>query len=225
MEFLCFVEYDNIKKIGFPDRRDTTGGQELYPFSEYGDKIAFLTRKFTEEGEWGDVHLNILVIDSYSVPMKFELHTTHYEANMGEGVGDDIIQKAFVMQVTSVRGLDVAIVAQYNDRIIYDCITSTRQQPIRFPLPPKNKEEEARLKDPDFAKEDAEWEDLTICRSGTMIKQQMLMDDKGAIYFMMLSDNGTVRVLRTDPQIEMGGEGFIKPVFSFRSSKVYFFLF
>ena len=39
------------------------------------------------------------------------------------------------MKVTSARGMDVTFVAQYNDRIIFDCITSQRQLPIRFPLP------------------------------------------------------------------------------------------
>lgn len=89
------------------------------PFTETDDKIAFITRKGS------DVLLNVLSIDSYSSPMRFELNTTHYEACMDEGMGDDSIQNCIALQVTSTRGLDVAFVAQYNDRIIMDCVTST----------------------------------------------------------------------------------------------------
>lgn len=55
--------------------------------------------------------LNVLSIDSYSSPMKFELFTTDYEACMDEGMSDDLIQRCVATQVTSVRGLDVAFVA------------------------------------------------------------------------------------------------------------------
>lgn len=58
-----------------------------------------------------------------------------------------------------------------------------------------------------------------------MIRQPMIMDDKGAIYFMIKTHQGTVKVLRTDPLIEMGGAGFIKSVFTLRTSQVYFLLF
>ena len=34
----------------------------------------------------------------------------------------------------------------------------------------------------------------------------MIMDKAGAIYFMTKASNGTVKVLRTDPQIEMGDD-------------------
>ncbi len=64
------------------------------PFTETGDKIAFLTRKFDvcEDGcDKGDMLLNVLSIDSYSSPMKFELYTTDYEACMDEGMSDDLI--------------------------------------------------------------------------------------------------------------------------------------
>jgi hypothetical protein len=55
--------------------------------------------------------LNVLSVDSYSSPMRFELYTTIFEACMEEGMGDDSIQRVFSTQVTSVRGLDVAFVA------------------------------------------------------------------------------------------------------------------
>ena len=117
------------------------------PFSETSDKIAFITRKFhvcekKELCERGDILLNVLSIDSYSSPMKFELNTTHYEACMEEGMSDDTIQSCVAMQVTSSRGLDVAFVAQYNDRIVYDCVTSTVQLPILFPMPQNSDERE-----------------------------------------------------------------------------------
>ena len=35
--------------------------------------------------------LNVLSIDSYSSPMRFELYTTEYEACMDEGMSDDSI--------------------------------------------------------------------------------------------------------------------------------------
>jgi len=151
MEFICFAEYRSEQDIGFLDKRDPAQA-EIVPFTETGDKIAFLTRKFKVcEGECdkGDMLLNVLSIDSYSQPMKFELFTTDYEACMDEGMSDDTIQKCVATQVTSVRGLDVAFVAQYNDRVIFDCITSTKQPPIRFPLF-DTKEKKKQEIDPDF---------------------------------------------------------------------------
>jgi len=128
--------------------------------------------------------------------------------------------------VSSVRGLDVAFIAQYNDRIIYDCITSTRQQPMRFPLPANKIEKEMWAEtDPDFQLEDTEFEQMDICRGGTMIKQDMIMDDNGAVYFMMKTPNDTVKVMRTDPMAEMGGDSFVRTVFTLRSSCVYFLLY
>ena len=37
----------------------------------------------------GDILLNVLSIDSYASPMRFELNTTTYEACMEEGMKDD----------------------------------------------------------------------------------------------------------------------------------------
>lgn len=108
--------------------------------------------------------------------MRFELNTTHYEACMEEGMSDDSIQNCFAMQVTSSRGLDVAFIAQYNDRIIYDCVTSTVQLPIRFPLPATKAEQDLAEEDTDFIKNE-EWEMMDICKGGTMIRQRMIMDD------------------------------------------------
>lgn len=170
--------------------------------------------------------LNVLEIDNYRSPMKFELHTTHYEACMEEGMKDDNIQKCIVTQVTSVRGLDVAFIAQYNERIIMDCITSTKQLPVRFPLPANKKEEEAlKEKDTDFNLREGGFEQMDICRGGKMVRQRMVLDEEGAVYFMMKTENDTVRVMRMDPMAEMGDHKFVKTVFSLRSSLIYFLLF
>mmetsp|Transcript_1797 Transcript_1797/g.2555 ORF Transcript_1797/g.2555 Transcript_1797/m.2555 type:complete len:208 (+) Transcript_1797:3003-3626(+) len=56
-----------------------------------------------------------------------------------------------------------------------------------------------------------------------MVRQPMIMDDHGALYFMIKTGE-TIKVLRVDPVIEMGGAGFIKSVFSLRSSCIYFLL-
>lgn len=123
MEFICFADYRKLEDIGFKDNRDAAQA-ELVPYDECGDKIAFVTRCFKEEEEeedetevkWsvpkdGEMFLNVLSIDSYSTPMRFELYTTNYEAAMEEGVADDSIQKCVAMQMTSQRGLDVTFIA------------------------------------------------------------------------------------------------------------------
>lgn len=121
MEFICFADYRKLEDIGFKDNRDAAQA-ELVPYDECGDKIAFVTRCFKEEEDEdddvddsvpkeGEMFLNVLSIDSYSTPMRFELHTTNYEAAMEEGVADDSIQKCVAMQMTSQRGLDVTFIA------------------------------------------------------------------------------------------------------------------
>lgn len=83
--------------------------------------------------------------------------------------------------------------------------------------------------DPDFmVNDDGEervWEPLEVAKGGDMVRQRMCMDDKGAIYFMMKSSNGTVKVMRTDPYAEMGADSFVKVVYTLRSDKVYFLLY
>ena len=70
--------------------------------------------------------------------------------------------------------------------------------------------EELEEHDPDFMMDDDGeekiWEPMEICKGGTMVRQRMVMDDKGAIYFMMKSANGTVKVMRVDPSAEMGAD-------------------
>ena len=93
MEFICFVDYKRLEDIGFQDKRDAQEAQAV-PISEAGTKITFMTRKFNvcdNKCDKGDMLLNVLSIDSYAVPMKFELHTTSFEACMDEGMSDDCI--------------------------------------------------------------------------------------------------------------------------------------
>ncbi len=104
--------------------------KEKIPLCETGEFIAFLTRVHgaCEEGEsceTGDLLLNLLYVDSYSEPMTFTLYTTDYEACMQEGCRDDVIRTAFAIEVQSARSTDATLCIQYNDSIVFDCITST----------------------------------------------------------------------------------------------------
>ena len=144
---------------------------------------------------------------------------------MNGGIRDDCIYNAFVMQVTSVRGLDVSFVCQYNDAIIFDCITSTKQLPIRFPMPLSNKTED-REKYFNNLENEIEWETtLDITKGGMPMKQSMQMDDKGALYFAIKSETGLMKILRVDPFAEMGSATFIKSVFSMRCDYIHFLTF
>ena len=144
---------------------------------------------------------------------------------MSGGIRDDCIYNAFVMQVTSVRGLDVSFVCQYNDAIIFDCITSTKQLPIRFPMPLSNKTED-REKYFNNLENEIEWETtLDITKGGMPMKQSMQMDDKGALYFAIKSETGLMKILRVDPFAEMGSATFIKSVFSMRCDYIHFLTF
>lgn len=131
-DFVAFVEYRTFADIGLKDKR-SPNEQKSIPFEETGNRVAFITRDKT--GPEGALYLNVLEIDTYAAPMKFQLWTTEFDAGMDGGIRDDCIYKAFIAQVTSVRSLDVTFICQYNDAIIFDCITSTKQKPIRFPMP------------------------------------------------------------------------------------------
>ena len=101
MEFVSFVDYQNLSDIGFIDKR-----------VEGGDKIAFITRSFNNPKSEGDIILNVLQIDSYSNKnMTFKFFTTEHKVNMDEGMSDDSIVGCFSIQIQSERGLDVAFVA------------------------------------------------------------------------------------------------------------------
>ena len=138
-DFIAFVNYNNLKQVGFEDVRPKNLRDKI-PLSETGEFVAFLTRVHgvCEEGEdckTGDLLLNLLYVDSYSEPMTFTLYTTDYEACMGEGCRDDVIRSAFAIEVKSARSTDTTLCIQYNDSIVFDCITSTAQKPIMFPRP------------------------------------------------------------------------------------------
>jgi len=44
----------------------------------------------------------------------------------------------------------------------------------------------------------------------------MQMDDQGAIYFVVKLESGLVKIMRVDPNTEMGSSGFIKSIYSLR---------
>lgn len=54
------------------------------------------------------------------------------------------------------------------------------------------------------------------------MKQPMQMDDKGAIYFVVKLESGLVKILRVDPDAEMGNAGFIKAVYTLRTEFIHF---
>ena len=71
--------------------------------------------------------------------------------------------------------------------------------PLRFPSPAKEHEWESF--DPDYKKNDIQFEDMAIVKGVKMIRQTMIKDADGAIYFMTQTANNTVNVLRTDPYV------------------------
>jgi hypothetical protein len=66
--------------------------------------------------------------------------------------------------VKSGRGVDVTLCLQYNDSIIFDCITSTKQKPISFPVTKQELDEE-------------KYEDLKACKDVKIIPVPMIMDE------------------------------------------------
>lgn len=150
--------------------------------------------------------------------MVFQLYQTTYEACMTGGCRDDIIQRAFAIRVQSMRGQDVALAIQYNDAVIFDCITSTVQNPMKMPL-------KRDKKDMDKTEAEIEWEQTEICKGGKMVRVFMFMDPEGSLYWLMKYENDIIRVIRHNPNVEMGDENYFKKIFEFRSEKVYFFLF
>ena len=66
-----------------------------------------------------------------------------------------------MIKAISDRGNDIVLVCQYNDCVIFDCVTSTKQRPIKVPL--------LQNDSPMFAK-------LDVSNGGSMIKVKMLMD-------------------------------------------------
>ena len=50
-------------------------------------------------------------------------------------------------------------------------------------------------------KDGIQFEDMAIAKGVKMIRQTMIKDADGAIYFMTQTANNTVNVLRTDPYV------------------------
>ena len=50
----------------------------------------------------------------------------------------------------------------------------------------------------------------------------MQMDRKGALYFVVKTEAGLVKVCRVDPMAEMGNAGFIKAIFTLRCEYIHF---
>ena len=48
------------------------------------------------------------------------------------------------------------------------------------------------------------------------------MDDDGAIYFAVKTGRDIVKVLRVDPKMEMGNQGFVKSVFQLKCQEIHF---
>lgn len=215
-DFLCFSNYYKLDKIGFKDKRPK-GAQRLIPFNETGEYIAFLTRSQNKCDKGincnkGDIFLNLLVVESYAEPMTFTLYTTEYEACMTEGSRDDVMHKSFVIQVNSSRGVDVTLCNQYNDCIIFDCITSTKQAAIKFPFNKKVNTEE-------------EYEDLDCCKDIKIVQVPMVMDKDGEIHFLVTDKKNMIKILRVNSDAEMGNDDFFEVVYTFQSKWVYFFLY
>jgi hypothetical protein len=128
------------------------------------------------------------------------------------GSRDDNIYKSYAIQVNSSRGVDVTLVNQYNDAIIFDCITSTKQKPIKFPFDYNNNEDEE------------DFEELAICRDATVLPVPMIKDKEGSLYFLVTDSKFQVKIIRVDEEAEMGNDDYFQIVYTFPSKWVYFFL-
>lgn len=106
--------------------------------------MAFAVKKTTEDKQ-KNMFIKLLEIDPYSNPITYKSYDSVYNAYMCDrknegdnsedeepegGVRDDVTLGTFSVQITSRRGCDQAFVSQYNDCIIFDCITHDVQRPI-----------------------------------------------------------------------------------------------
>ena len=82
---------------------------------------------------------------------------------------------------------------------MFDCVTSTKQTPIRFPLKlrTKNDDEEDEEGANDF-------EQLEICKGVKPVPVPMIMDKFGSIHFLISDAKGTVKVYRVNREAVMG---------------------
>ena len=63
---------------------------------------------------------------------------------------------------------------------------------------------------------------MDITKGSVPVRQVMKMDNKGAIYFVVKTETGMVKVCRVDPNCEMGNAGFVKQVYAYRCNDIYF---
>ena len=70
-----------------------------------------------------------------------------------------------------------------------------------------------------------EWDtSLDITKGAVPMKQAMQMDPStGAVYFAVQTEAGLMRILRADPNVDMGNANFIKSVFQMRCDYIHFF--
>lgn len=211
-QFVQFVDFRNLQDICFVDKR--TNIFDETPLAQAFTHIAFLTKEHGVCGDRdcqkGDVVLNMLEIDPYSNPMEIKHYKSPYEACMEGGTRDDKIVKSFVIKAISDRGNDAVLVSQYDDCVIFDCVTSVLQKPIRCPIGDENLQE--------FA-------DIPIVHSGSMVKIQMFMDTKGCLFWMHSPKEKEVSVFRHNPKLQMGNSEYITSVYNFYAEHVYFFVF
>ena len=67
-------------------------------------------------------------------------------------------------------------------------------------------------------------ESLDITKGAVPFKQSMQMDNTtGVIYFAVKTDAGQMKILRVDPDADMGSADFIKSVFTMRCEYIHFF--
>ena len=140
---------------------------------------------------------------------------------------------------------------QYNDSIIFDCITSTAQKPIMFPRPkvtipkelinepekkdlkegeeqpaPKYSAKEIRARERAIEKaqmEDEEFEDIKASKDCIIVPVPLIMDENGFIYLLTTNVEKQVKVYRVNTEKEMGEESFFQLVYQFQATWVYFF--
>lgn len=79
---------------------------------------------------------------------------------MSGGVRHDTMIKSFVIKANSARGSDVVLACQYFDSVIFDCITSNEQLPVRVPL---------NLEDLTSFEKGITWDSMEIGRDCAMI--------------------------------------------------------
>ena len=95
-DFLSFVRFNSFADIGLLDKRRPVQKNNV-PFEQVGTKIAFIARDWhgrNSDEEWGEVYLNVLIVDPFT--QKVELLETGYEADMNGGIVDDYIYSAYI---------------------------------------------------------------------------------------------------------------------------------